>query len=204
MRVRIDKSLFTAEELEQYNALLAKATVDPEANQEEFDDDDFPPVPPKKTKKAEVEDMEDAKKSADPQITAALTRLEALEKSLAMQEFTAVAKKYEPLGEDTNQLAETLYNMKKSSEANYNAYIDVLNKSLDVQEKFEKSGLFGEIGKSASGMTGGGSAESKIEAIANDIMKADPTISRPEAITKAWDNHPELVAEYDREYRGRR
>lgn len=192
--ITIDKSRFTAEQLAQYNALVAigKADVDPEAAEEEMEEEK-PPFP-KKTKKAEVEDME---KSASPELTAALERLERLEKAADMKEFTDIAKKYAPLGEKEDELAKTLYEMKKSNPANYDAYIKVLDKSLAM---VNKSGLFAEIGKSASGATYSGSVEAKIEAKANDIMKSDPNMDRVSAIAKAWATSPELMAEYDSEY----
>lgn len=193
MSIRIDKSAFTAEELAQYEALIAKAKVDPEAAKEEMEDE-VPPFPPKKTEKAEVKEVE---KTASPELTAALDRLATLEKSYEMKEYTEIAKKYAPLGEKEDELATRLYEMKKSNAANYDAYISILDKSLGL---VEKSGLFAEIGKSASGgMTGG--TEAKIDNIANDIMKADPTMDRVQAIAKAWTDHPELVAEYERDYK---
>lgn len=193
-KVKIDKSVFSAEELEQYEALIAKATVNPEANEEEMEEE-MPPFPPKKkkTEKAEVEDME---KSASPELKAALERLETLEKSLKMKEFTDIAKKYAPLGEKEDELAERLFEMKKSNEANYNAYIDILDKSLGL---VEKSGVFTEIGKSNT-KYGGGSVEDKIQAKADEIMKSYSDMDRTEAIAKAWEESPELMAEYDAEY----
>lgn len=204
MSIKIDKSVFTPEELETYKALIAKATVDPEASQEEMADE----MPPKKKKNVFEEqwseedvDTEKAcgtKKSADPQLAAALERLETLEKSLALKEFEGIAKKYAPLGEKEDELANTLYEMKKSNEANYNAYIAVLDKSLDL---VEKSGIFTEIGKSgaAYGSTGGGTL-GKVEAIASEIRKSNPEMTYEQSVAKAWENNPELIAEYDREY----
>ena len=139
------------------------------------------------------------KSAASPELTAALERLATLEKSVEMKEFTDVAKKYAPLGENEETLAQTLYDMKKSSEANYNAYIAVLDKSLGL---VEKSGLFTEIGKSTSGAAGG--VIDKIEAAASEIQKSDASLSRDEAIAKAWENNPNLIAEYDDEYKARR
>ena len=192
MSIRIDKSVFTAQERAQYEALIAKATVDPDAGEEEMEDE-IPPFPPKKpTKKAEVEDMN---KSASPEMSAALARLETLEKSIEMKEFSEIAKKYAPLGEKEDELAQTLYEMKKSNQANYDAYISVLDKSLGL---VEKSGLFTEIGKSASGAVAG-TAQSKVEAKAQEIMKSDSTIDYNTAIAKAWED-PSLLAEYDNEY----
>lgn len=195
--MKIDKSVFSATELAQYEALIAKAKVDPEAAGEEMEDEK-PAFPPKKrTEKAEVEDMEDTKKSAAPEMTAALERLEKLEKSIEMKEYTEIAKKYAPLGEKEDELASTLYSLKKSSPESYDAYIKVLDKSLGL---VEKSGVFAEIGKSASGTTGGSTVD-KIESAADEIMKSDANLSRVQAIAKAWENHPELVKEYDAEYK---
>lgn len=189
--IKIDKSLFTADELAQYEALIAKGAVETE--------DEIPEEKPAKktTEEKEVEDMVETAKSAEvaPEIKDAMERLETMEKSFAMKEFTEIAKKYAPLGEKEEELAKTLYEMKKSNQANYDAYIGVLDKSLDL---VEKSGVFSEIGKSASGTTGG--AVEKVEAAADEIMKSDASISRVEAIAKAWEEHPEFVAEYEKEF----
>lgn len=209
--IKIDKSRFTPEELAQYQALLAKASVDPEGNEEEMEED-LPPVParqperqpapepePEPEEEVETEKCDTrTRKSADPALAAALTRLEALEKSAEMEKLTGVAKKYEALGEDTEELAKTLYGLKKSDNpANYDAYIKVLDKSLDL---VNKTGIFAEIGKSSRGDEAG-SVEAKIEAAASELQKSDPNLSRPQAVAKAWENHPELVAEYEQEYR---
>lgn len=199
--ITIDKSKFTAEQLAAYEELVAigKADVDPAAAEEEYEEQ-MPPMPPKKpTKKAEVDNMETAKKSAaptaDPQMQAALDELANLKKSFEMKEMTEVAKKYAPLGKKEEELAQTLYDMKKSNEANYNAYIAILEESLAI---VEKSGLFAEIGKSTSG-SGSGSATDKAEARAQEIMKSNPDMDYNTAIAKAWED-PALMAEYDAEY----
>lgn len=194
--LKIDKSVFTAEELAQYEALIAKAKVNPEAAEEE-EEDKKPPVPKKKIEKEEDEKME---KSASPELTQALEDLATLKKSFEMKEMTQVAKKYAPLGKKEDELAQTLYQMKKSNAENYDAYIAILDESLAL---VEKSGMFTEIGKSAGNYTSGGNVESKIQAKANEIMKAAPGMNRADAIAKAWTDSPELVAEYEKEYYGK-
>lgn len=191
--MRIDKSLFDAEELATWNALIAKGKVDPEAGAEEMEDD-MPPAPPKKTEKAEVEDME---KTASPELTAALEQLADLKKSIEMKEFSNIAKKYAPLGKKEDELAQTLYDMKKSNEANYNAFIGILDESLGL---VEKTGIFTEIGKSAGGHAVSG-AEAKAHVKAQEIMKSAPEMDYDTAIAKAWED-PEIMAEYDAEYFG--
>lgn len=204
MSIKIDKSVFTPDELKTYKALIAKATVEPEEAEKEMADE-RPEFPPKKKVKEEEfteEEVETEKcntrKSVDPQLAAAMERLETLEKSIAMKEFSEIAKKYAPLGEDEDELAKTLYEMRKSNEDNYDAYISVLDKSLGL---VEKSGIFAEIGKSAGGYGNAGGAVAKVEAIASDILKSDTGMTREQAIAKAWEDHPELVVEYEREYR---
>lgn len=206
MSIKIDKSVFTPEELDTYSALIAKAMVDPEAAEKEMDTEG-PDFPPRKKKRffEEEEQVETEKcntrKSANPQLEAAMERLETLEKSLEMKEMTEIAKKYAPLGEKEDELAEILYEMKKSNDANYEAYIGVLDKSLDL---IEKSGIFAEIGKSGAAYgSAHGTANgtlSKIETIATEIQKSDASITREAAIAKAWETNPDLIAEYEREY----
>ena len=194
--MKIYKSNFSAEELAQWEALVAKGAVAPEEAQEEMEgyEPEFPPKKP--AKKAEVEDME---KSASPEIKAALEELQELKKSIEMKDMTEIAKKYAPLGKNESELAQRLYDMKKSSPANYEAYVAILDESLGM---VEKSGLFTEVGKSAGGFSTAGGAVAKVEAAANEIMKSDATLSRDEAIAKAWIDHPEFVREYDAEYKG--
>lgn len=201
----IDKSRFNDEQLANYEELVAigKAEVDPAANHEQMEGEE-PNVPPvKKPTTPEVEDM-DTKKSApemDPAVKAALDELAELKKSFQMNEMLEVAKKFAPaLGKDEKQLAQTLYDMKKSNEANYNAYIDILSESAAL---VEKSGTFAEIGKSGHGgrYSALSGSEAKADAKAKEIMKADPNISYTEAIAKAWED-PELMAECDAEYFG--
>lgn len=215
--MRIDKSKFSPEELAQYTALIAKAVVpdndpppvgDPapepalaggEANKGEPTQkgEPSPGTAPENPVPSGDTSPEDAKKSEiPPALAAALERMEQMEKSIEMKGFEELAKKYEPMGEKPAELAATLYGLKKSNTASYDAYIKLLDKNLEL---FEKSGLFGEIGK--SGNRGeGGSVLDKINAAAAELQKADPALGHTAAVAKAWEAHPELVQEYDAEY----
>lgn len=199
--IQIDKSRFTAEELEQYEALIAKGAVDPAAAKEEMEEEEPPVVTPKKkkpAKKAEDEKMEPTVKSElAPEVKAAMEELASLKKSFEMKEMTEVAKKYAPLGKKEAELAQTLYEMKKSNPANYDAYIAILDESLSI---VEKSGMFAEIGKSAGGSGNSGSTEQKVQARAQEIMKSEG-LDYVSAVAKAWED-PELAAAYDAEYYG--
>lgn len=209
--IQIDKSKFTAEQLAQYEELLAigKADVDPEAAEKESKEDAPPATPPKKpAEKAEVEEVEDTKKSAPaaPEVPdfvkAAIAKSEEFIEQQNRKEMTEIAKKYAILGEKPEELGEKLYNLKKSDKAMYDTCISMLDGQVAL---IEKSGLFGEVGKSAGGYSAAsGDAVSKAEAKAREIMKADPSCTYEAAIAKAWVENPDLVAEYDAEYFGRK
>lgn len=215
--IRIDKSLFDAEELATYEALIAKASVDPEAAEDEMEKEKPPVAPRKRNRVVEVEYEDDAedefemdkgcktRKSAeetavDDAITKALeaatARIEELEKSLAMKEFHEIAKKYVPIGENEDTIAKNLFDMFQTGEDNYNAYVELLEKNLNL---VEKSGIFAEIGKSGS-MGGASTTVGKVEQIAKSYLEKEPGMTHEQAIAKAWENNPELIAEYDREY----
>ena len=210
MNYFIDKSKLSPEQLASYTEIIAKAATPIPEEEDEVDEEvefeknpvsetDVPDEPEEKveTKKSNPEAPEE--KGENPIMKSALERLEALEKQTEMASFRQIAKSYAPLGEKEEELAETLYSLKKSDENAYKSYVAILDKSLQL---IEKSGLFAEIGKSASGSSGSngtGGAVAKAEAKATEIMKADPSIGYTEAIAKAWED-PTLMAEYDSEY----
>lgn len=185
----IDKSKFNDEQLAQYEALVAigKSEVPPADHQE-----DTPPANPVAKSAPEIA----------PELKAAMDELADLKKSFEMDKMVEVAKKYAPLGKKEDELAKTLYDMKKSNPANYDAYIAILDESLGI---VEKSGIFAEIGKSGNaggnynGLSG---AEAKADAKAKEIMKSAPNMTYTEAIAKAWED-PAIAEEYDAEYFGR-
>ena len=202
--IQIDKSKFTAEQLAQYEELIAigKADVDPEAAEQEMEGQK-PTKPAKKTtEKAEVEEMEDAKKSAPAEVEVpdfvkdAIAKSEEFMSRIEKQEMTEIAKKYAVLGEKPEELGEKLYNLKKSDEAMYNTCISMLDGQVAL---IEKSGLFDEVGKSSGAHSTSGGAVAKADAKAQEIMKADPNMTYDAAIAKAWED-PALMAEYDAEY----
>lgn len=228
--IKIDKSLFSAEELEMYNTLIAKASVDPEAGEEEMEKEKPIPMPSRRRRPEQRFFREDEEFDFDPEDEESMDsedemdkscktrkstendgrleemfksafvrqeeRIAELEKSLAMKEFTDIAKKYAPLGENEEELAKTLYDMFQADEGLYKSYIDSLEKNLEL---VNKSGLFAEIGKSG-GNGGAATTVGKIESIAKSYMNKEANMSYEDALAKAWENNPDLLAAYDQEY----
>ena len=123
--------------------------------------------------------------------------LATLQKRFDMQELTEIAKKYEVIGEDPEELAESLYEMKQAGDGIYKSYIANLDKMVNL---YEKSSVFGEIGKSFGGNVEN-NPEARVEQIAKSYMESDPSLNYIDAKAKAWSDHPELALEYQQSRR---
>lgn len=197
--MKFDKSKLTPEEIATLEALEKKAGIqeddDPAADGVEKGTETQP------TEKAAPADGaassagtsadDDIYKGLHPAVAAELKELRKRADAAEERELTEVAKKYEILGKKPEELAKTLKTLKAAGGSAYDDMISVLDASL---ASIEKSGAFSEVGKSRSGQP---DAWNQIEKHADDIMKAAPTMTRAQAIEKACEQHPELVAEYE-------
>ena len=124
--------------------------------------------------------------------------VEELKKSLEIERLTSVAKKYEVLGKNAGELAAKLYELKKAGGTVYDDYVALLDENLTT---LTKSGLFGEIGRNTQGSAG---AAQSIGIKAAELSKsAQGGMTAPDAIIKAFEENPELAAQYEAEYFGR-
>lgn len=184
----VDKSLLTPDEAATLDALIAKASIE----KEEED-----PKAGKLALNTGATEEEEEKKELSPEVKKALQEMEELKKSYEMKELESIAKKYEVLGKKASEEAQTLYNLKKSGEANYNAYVAAMDAQVDL---VEKSGLFSEIGKSGNfnyRAVAKSEPETQVETIAKSYMEADSTLDYNSAVAKAWENNPDLMAAYE-------
>lgn len=194
----IDKSGLTADEQTQLDALLAKCTVKEETDPAPAVEKNTDPATPPVSDPAPVVEKK-ATETMDPAIAKALADVELLKKNYEegivkqeKAEMLGVAKKYINLGMKPEELADTLYNLKKSGEANYNAYVSALDDNLSL---VEKSGLFKEIGKSLHTDGNGSDADeawAKSENLAKSIMQ-EQNITKEAALEKVWEQNPDLA-----------
>lgn len=217
--LKINKSKMTAEERTAYDELIKKYAVETEEQTEEpvgksapkaedpdiVDDSEVTktqksvtPPPAAPTTETSAGTGDDIYKGLHPAVRA---RLEALEKRAAEaeeRELLDVAKKYEIVGEKPEELVKTLKSLKDAGGTAYNDMISVLDRSVAM---VEKSGVFSEIGKSFSGNPVASikksAAESKIDTIAKGYMEKDSALTYNAALAKAWEDHPELLDEYE-------
>lgn len=122
---------------------------------------------------------------------AALTKAELLElkKSLEISKLEAIAKKYEIIGKQPDELAAKLYELQKSEA--YNDYIAMLDEMVSMTEN---TGIFKEYG---SNRAGSGTVDAKMSAAVSEIMKADTSLTYSQAVVKACDNDSELKTAFE-------
>ena len=123
--------------------------------------------------------------------------VEELKKNLEIERLNTVAKKYEVLGKKSDELAAKLYDLKKAGGTVYDDYVTLLDEILAA---VTKGGLFSEIGSNRQGSAG---TEQTLGIKAAELAKSAQGMTSPEAIMKAFEENPELAAQYEAEYRGR-
>lgn len=118
-----------------------------------------------------------------PDVKKALDEVAELRKSMAIQEMTGIAKKYEIIGKNAEELGTKLYELKKAGEQHYNDYVALLDEQVKMQES---TGLFKEYGTSRSG------TPTDLDGMVAELRKADPNLTREDAICKAFEMNPNL------------
>ena len=121
--------------------------------------------------------------------------LENVQKRMEKQEdaeIMEVAKRYELLGKKPEELAPVLKSTKAASEEAYTQVIMALDAALDIAKR---SGMFNEIGSNGNGGTT--DAEARIAKRVEEIRKAHPDMSVFMARDMAFQENPELIAEFE-------
>jgi len=155
------------------------------------------PAPEQAAPEAEQTETQgdDVYKGLNPIVQAELAELKKFKEAAEEKELREVAKRYEVIGKKAEELVPKFKSLKKAGGTAYDDMIAVLDAAV---ETVNKSGIFSEIGK--SGHQDNSEAKTKIEGIAKGMMEKDNSLSYDMAIAKAWEEHPEIMAEYDEEF----
>lgn len=191
----------TDEQVELLKSIFKSANVKPEVEEvEEVEKEKECKTDKCKEKQEKSADPEDVEVEIDEKdipesVKKAIQKSEDFIARMEMQEMEEVAKKYEILGENTTELAKSLKEMKETNEPLYKSCISMLDKQVSL---INKSGLFTEIGKSGvQANTGGQESVAKARGFATEIMKSNPDLTYDQAMAKVWDDHPELMNDFD-------
>lgn len=144
---------------------------------------------------------EDIYKGLNPDVKAEIEALKKFREETEEKELRQVAKSYAIIGKKEEELLPVLKSVKAAGMDAYNQLISALD---DAKAAVEKSGAFTEIGKSgyrlsATPGANENSSEAKISGIAKGYMEKDPGMSYTDAVAKAWEDNPELMAAYEEE-----
>lgn len=209
---KIDKSKMSPEDRAAYEDILkkygieeeeepvVKSTVKPGDNKEEDDlDKGCGKQTTKKSISGQAEPEEDIYKGLHPAVKAEIEALRKYRETAENREFMEAAKKYEVIGKKAEELAPVLKSLKAAGGTAYDDMISTLDSMVAMAEN---SGIFSEIGKSGHGSHSDvtkGKTEAQVENIAKGYMEKDPGMSYTDAVAKAWESNPELLASYDEE-----
>jgi len=136
----------------------------------------------------------DVFKGLHPAVKAEIESLRKFREETEERELMEIAKRYTIIGKKPEELAPVLKSLKA---AGGTAFADMIAMLDSTKETVEKSGVFGEIGKRGNVASNADDAWGRIEAAADEILKSNANITRAQAIEKACDVHPDLVAEYE-------
>jgi len=135
-------------------------------------------------------------KGLHPAVQAELEALKKFKEDAEDRELNQIAEKYTIIGKKKEELVPMFKSLRAAGGTAFDDMIAVLDNAVDV---VEKSGAFTEVGKSGHGSVSAGQTEEKIETIAKGYMEKDASLDYTSAVAKAWENNPELVAEYEAE-----
>src|SRR5699024_334119 len=115
-----------------------------------------------------------------PDVKKALEEVAEMRKSMELEKLEGVAKKYEIIGKKAPEPAQKLYDLKQAGEQHYNDYVAL----LDEQVAMANPGIYTEYGSSRSA--------TDLSATVAEVMKANPHMTREQAIVQAFESNPAL------------
>lgn len=145
---------------------------------------------------ASTEEADSIYKGLHPAVRAELEGLKKFREDAEARELTEVAKRYAIIGKKEDELVPMFKSLKAAGGTAYNDMIALLDQAVVT---VEKSGAFSEIGRSGHGFGSAGAAEARIDTIAKGYMEKDSSLDYASAKAKAWEDNPELMAEYEEE-----
>lgn len=154
------------------------------------------PEKPQETPVGQEDGQDNIYKGLHPAVRAELEGLKKFREDAEARELAEVAKRYAIIGKTEAELVPMFKSLRAAGGTAYNDMIAVLDQAVAT---VEKSGAFTEIGKSGHGSGTVGAAEAKVEAIAKGYMEKDSSLDYASAMAKAWEDNPELMAEYEAE-----
>lgn len=138
---------------------------------------------------------DDIYKGLHPAVKAELEELKKFREAAEDKELYAIAKRYAIIGKKEEELVPTLKSLKAAGGSAYQDMIAILDQAVDA---VEKSGVFGELGKSGHGSIDG-SAWAEADAKAMELMKSKTGLSKAQALDEVFLENPALAERCEKE-----
>lgn len=157
--------------------------------------------------KSHDDELAELRQKTDAEKSEAIAKAESAEKIAKEErdrretrEFIAKAEELDQIAQDPAEFGQVL---KAIAHAERDGHIEagtsekLANVLKAANEAVEKGALFAELGR--PGAIGGGDAQTKLEAAAAELRKADPGLTEAQSIAKALDAAPDLYTEIQKE-----
>lgn len=145
---------------------------------------------------AAADDGGDIYKGMSPEMKAEFESLKKFKEDTEDAALHAVAKGYEIIGKKEEDLFPVLKALKQTNQTAYDQMVATLD---SAKAAVEKSGVFGEIGKSGTGSAQQGGALKEAESKAAELMKSKNGLTWAQAIDQVLQADPELAKRYEKE-----
>ena len=194
--MKIDKSKLSAAERDFLEEIEKKASVEedvadePQVNESVADTPNEPVVA-----EPDVTEADDVTKGLNPVVAAELEELKKFKAEIEDKQLMEVAKKYEVIGKNADELMPKLKSLKAAGGTAYDDMIAILDEAVNT---VEKSGAFTEIGKSGHG-TNEDTAWAEAEAKATELMKSKAGLTRAQALDEVLQADAELAERCEKE-----
>lgn len=207
--MKIDKSKLTAAErafLESIEKRYGEEETDPSMETSEMDQQTLEGsvaksvIQPKPSSAGSIVQEEgfaadDIYKGLHPAVKAELEELKKFREAAEDKELYAIAKRYAIIGKKEEELVPTLKSLKAAGGSAYQDMIAILDQAVAT---VEKSGVFGELGKSGHG-SNDNSAWAEADAKAMELMKSKTGLSKAQALDEVFLENPALAERCEKE-----
>ena len=138
----------------------------------------------------------DIYKGLHPAVKAEMEALRKFREQAEERELREIAKKYVIIGKKEDELVPMLKGLRAAGGTAYDDMIAILDQTVST---VEKSGVFGEIGKSGGHGDPDGGAWAEADKKAVDLMKSKAGLTKAQALDEVFMADPELAARCEKE-----
>lgn len=145
----------------------------------------------------ELAELRKAKEAEESKADEAIRKADALTERIEKSDYVTISKSLDNLAKDDTEFGDLLYSIRKAEDAKHLPEGTFEKLETVLKAANESAAIFVEIGKTGHGEQK--DAQGKLDAAAEEIRKAEPALTREQAVAKALDRDPNLYTEIRKE-----